>query len=310
MSYELVSDEALADGIRRICQAEICKAIGIADGSRETDDTPVHQIRKYLKKARAALRLVRKEIGRSAFRQQDHWLRDAGRLISEVRDAEVRLETVRQLQSIKPRRGRAPYARLEQMLTLELENFVAAFAEWQSQTLPLLQQARIATETWTVAHFDARQLRRAVQASYKRARSSLHAARKDPVPKCFHEFRTTAKVLSYQLRILRPINPVVLRNLADELKAVGELLGRAHDLTFLEERLRRDDSNRDTAWHRESEKLLAVLEVSQSDLHRAAADLAERFFAERARDFGARIDAWLHDWTAAKTDSVAEALVS
>ena len=307
MSYELRPDEALSDGIRRICQAEICKAIGIADGSRQTDDTPVHQIRKYLKKARAALRLVRKEIGRSAFRQQDHWLRDAGRLVSEVRDAEVRLDTVRQLQSIKPRRGRAPYARLEQMLTLELENFLAAFAEWQSQTLPLLQQARAATDSWTVSHFDARQFRRAVQASYKCARSSLNGARKNPSPECFHEFRTAAKVLFYQLRILRPINPVVLKNLADELKSVGELLGRAHDLTFLEERLRRDDGH--SAWHRESNRLLAVLEVSQSDLHRAAADLAERFFAERPRDFGARIDAWLHDWTAAKSDSVAEALV-
>lgn len=307
MSYELQPDEALADGIRRICCTEICKAVGIADGTRQTDDTPVHQIRKYLKKARAALRLVRKEIGRSAFRQQDHWLRDAGRLVSEVRDAEVRLDTVRQLQSIKPRRGRAPYARLEQMLTLELENFVAAFAEWQSQTLPLLQQARNATETWTVAHFDADQLRRAIQVSYKRARCALNVARKNCLPEAFHEFRSAAKVLFYQLRILRPINPVVLTNLADELKAVGELLGRAHDLTFLEERLRRDDGH--SAWHREGQKLLAVLEVSQNDLHRAAADLAERFFAERARDFGSRIDTWLHDWTSAKSGSVAEALV-
>lgn len=307
MSYELRSDETLADGIRRICQAEICKAIGVADGTRQTDDTPVHQVRKNLKKARAALRLVRKEIGRSAFRQQDHWLRDAARLISEVRDAEVRLETVRQLQSIKPRRGRAPYARLEQMLTLELENFLAAFAEWQSQTLPLLQQARSATDSWSASQFDARQLRQAVQASYKRARASLNNARKNPKPECFHEFRTDSKVLFYQIRILRPINPVVLTNLADELKSVGELLGRAHDLTFLGERLRRDDDK--SAWHRESHKLLAVLEVSQSDLHRAAADLAERFFAERPRDFGTRIEAWLHDWTAAKSGSVAEALV-
>ncbi len=307
MSYELKCDEALADGIRRICQEEIWKAIGIADGTRETDDSPVHQIRKNLKKARAALRLVRKEIGRSAFRQQDHWLRDAGRLVSEVRDAEVRLETVRQLQSIKPRRGRGPYARLEQMLALELENFLAAFAEWQSQTLPVLQQALAATDSWSVAHFDARQLRRAIQTSYKCARSSLHRARKNPSPDCFHEFRTDAKTLSYQIRILRPINPVVLTNLADELRSVGELLGRAHDLTFLSERLRRDDGH--SAWQRESHKLLAVLEVSQSDLHRAAADLAERFFAERPRDFGTRIDAWLHDWAATKLDSVTEALV-
>src|SRR6185369_15131063 len=113
ISYELQADEPLAESIRRICRDEICKAIGIADGTRHTDDTPVHQARKYLKKSRAALRLVRKEIGRSLFRQQDRCLRDAARLISDVRDAEVRLGTVKQLQSIRPKRGRPPYCQLE-----------------------------------------------------------------------------------------------------------------------------------------------------------------------------------------------------
>ena len=307
MSYELCPDEALPDGIRRICREQICKAIEVASGNRHTDDTPVHQTRKYLKKARAALRLVCKEIGRSAFRQQDHWLRDAARLISDLRDAEVRLDTVRQLQSIQRGRGRNHYRRLEQMLTLELENFLAAFAEWQSQAIPILQQAQAAMDGWTAHQFDSRQLRKAAQRTYRRARGRLSEARKNPSAKAFHEFRAEAKVLNYQLRILRPINPVVLKNLADELNAVGELLGRAHDLTFLAHRLHRDGG--DTAWKREANKLLAVLEVSESDLQRAAADLAERFFAERPRDFGDRLDTWLNEWTAAKSSSVAEALV-
>ena len=94
--------------MRRICRKQIECALAIAKGEKETDDTPVHETRKHLKKARAALRLVRKEIGRGLFRQQDHCLRDVGRLISEIRDAEVRLQTVRQLQGIKQRRGRSP----------------------------------------------------------------------------------------------------------------------------------------------------------------------------------------------------------
>jgi len=308
MSYELKPDEPLSDSIRRICRAEICNAIEIADGTRHTDDTPVHQTRKHLKRARAALRLVRKEIGRSLFRQQDHCLRDAARSISDVRDAEVRLATVRQLQSIRPRRGRAPYRQLEDMLTLELQNFVAGFAEWQSQMIPLLKQAQASIDCWPVHHFDSRQLRRAVQSGYKKARRSLDEARKNPSPEAFHDFRSHAKVLFYQLRILRPINPVVLKNLSEELKSVGELLGRAHDLTFLGDRLRRDKEP--NGWQKEGHKLLAVLEVSQNDLQRAAADLAERFFTERPRDFGTRLDAWLTEWTSARSSSVAEALVS
>src|SRR4051794_33277378 len=109
MAYKLKDDEALAEGVRRIARAELVEAIEIAKGTREVDNTPVHETRKHLKKARAALRLVRKEIGRSLFRQQDHRLRDIGHLVSEVRDAEVRLQTVRELQSIQPRRGRVSY---------------------------------------------------------------------------------------------------------------------------------------------------------------------------------------------------------
>ena len=306
MAYELCPDEALPDGIRRVCREEICKAIEVASGTRHSDDTPVHQTRKYLKKARAALRLVRKEIGRSAFRHQDHLLRDAARLISELRDAEVRLETVRQLQSIQSGRSRNHYRRLEQMLTLELENFLAAFAEWQTQAIPILKQAEQAIDTWTVHQFDSRQLRKAVQLTYKRARCRLNEARKNSSAAAFHQFRTEAKLLNYQLRIVRPVNQVVLKNLTDELSALGELLGRAHDLTFLADRLHREEDN---SWKREAHKLLAVLEVSQSDLQRAAADLAERFFAERPRDFGQRLDTWLDEWTASKSSSVAEALV-
>jgi CHAD domain-containing protein len=308
MNDQLKEDEAFADGVRRIAREHIIQAIEIAAGDKETDNSPVHDTRKHLKKARAALRLVRKEIGRSLFREQDHRLRDIARLVSEVRDAEVRLQTIRELQSIRPRRGRALYRELEQMLALELENFLAAFAEWQSQAIPLLEDAKAAVDAWPVKHFDSGQLRRAVQTSYKRARSCLAETRKNPTSRAFHEFRTEAKVLTYQLKILRPINPVVLKNLGEELKAVGDLLGRAHDLSFLGDRLRQDRGH--TPWQSEGHKLFAVLEVAQSDLQRAAADLAERFFGERPREFGERVDSWLGNWTAARSSSVAEVLAA
>src|SRR5438046_10124730 len=106
MSYQLRNGESLGDNLSRICHKQIEAAICVAKDEVKTDDSPVHEMRKHLKKARAALRLVRKEIGRSLFREQDHLLRDVGRLTSEIRDAEVRLQTVRQLQGITHRRGR------------------------------------------------------------------------------------------------------------------------------------------------------------------------------------------------------------
>ena len=107
MGYELKHGQTLGDNLRRICRKQIEAAIAITTGEKKkVSDTPVHEMRKHLKKARAALRLVRKEIGHGLFREQDRCLRDVGRLTSEIRDAEVRLQTVRELQGATKRRRR------------------------------------------------------------------------------------------------------------------------------------------------------------------------------------------------------------
>jgi CHAD domain-containing protein len=308
MSYQLRHNETPGDGLRRICRKQIELAIAIAAGKKEAKDTPVHETRKHLKKARAALWLVRKEIGRGLFRQQDHCLRDIGRLISEIRDSEVRLQTVQQLQGITRRHQRRNYQKLEQMLALELENFVAAFAEWHSQAIPMLKSVLDKTDNWAVDQFSYKQLRRAVQTAYKRGRNALAEAKKNPSTESFHLFRSEAKQLWYHLRILRPVNPVVLNNLTDELNSLGELLGRAHDLGFLGERLRTEHGR--SEWQREGQQLLAVIETSQSDLQRGARELGERFYTEHPRDFGARLTCWLDNWRADKSPSLADALVN
>jgi CHAD domain-containing protein len=308
MSYELRHDETLGENLCRICRKQIEGAVAVAKGETKTDDTPVHEMRKHLKKARGALRLVRKEIGRGMYRTQDHALRDVARLTSDIRDAEVRLQTVRELQEVTQRDGHGTYGNLEVMLTLELENFMAAFAEWQTQAVPLLEQAASAIDCWMLDQFSCKQLCCAVQASYRRGRRALATATADPTTENFHQFRTRAKTLWYQLRILRPVNPVVLKTLSDDLHSLGDLLGRAHDLSFLAERLQSEHGK--SKWEREGQRLLAVIEVSQHDLQRGAAELAEHFFAERPRDFSSRVGSWLQDWEGKSSHSVADALVS
>ena len=306
MSYQLRQSGSLGDNLSRICRKQIEDAIAVAKGEKPARDTPVHETRKHLKRARAAMQLIRKEIGRGLYREQDRCLRDVGRLTSDIRDAEARLQTVRELKGITKRGRAAQYAHLETMLMLELENFVAAFAEWHMQALPLLERAQAAMDKWALDHFNGKQLRRAVQSSYKRAREALNRAIDDPTTGNFHKFRAKAKTLHFQLRIIRPVNPVVLQTLINDLRSLGNLLGRAHDLSFLGDRLRRESGK--LQWQREGHELLAVVEVSQGDLQRGAAELAGHFFAERPRDFGSRVATWLEDWKGEPSPSVAAAL--
>ena len=306
MSYELHTDRPLDKNLRRIFRKEIDGALAVTQGATEADDTPVHALRKHLKKARAILHLVREEIGERRFCKQDHWLRKVGRLTSEIRDAEVRWQTFRQLERATHRRRNGPCQKIETMLAFELENFVAAFAGWEKETIPLLDRARDAIQTWPIDNYDTKQLRRAVRFTYKSGRQALAAAKANPCTANFHELRKQVKLLGYQLRILRPLNHVVVRNLSVELDELGELLGRVHDLSFLGDRLR--EEQKQTGWRTQDDGLLAVIDSTQEELQRDTAELGERFFADRPREFGALVDAWFEDWQHANSSSVAEAL--
>ncbi|MGB8804369.1 MAG: CHAD domain-containing protein, partial [Chthoniobacterales bacterium] len=237
---------------------------------------------------------------------QDHRFRDIARLISDVRDAEVRLQTVRQLQEITRRTSQQTFHKTEELLVAELEHFMAAFAGWQKQAAPELEKLREEIDAWPIGNLDCKMIRRAVQRAYKSARDALACAKAKPIPKNFHEFRSEAKRLLYQLRILRPINPVVIGALIDDLDSVGEVFGRSHDLCFLGERLRRDDGQTPG---QETRELVAVIETSEVELQNRGLDLAERFFEERPRAFGHRLGTWLQHWFKGEAPTVADALV-
>ena len=138
MSYELNSGQSLGGNLRRIFRNQIDAALAVAHGRVEPNDTRVHALRKHLKKARAVLLMVRSDVAR--VRRQDRRLRDVGRLTRELRDAEARLQTLRQIKE-QMREHHDSHQKLERLLTLELENFVHAFAGWETHAIPLLKSA-------------------------------------------------------------------------------------------------------------------------------------------------------------------------
>src|SRR5262245_1303063 len=95
MSIELNPDESLRKNIRRIVRAQMDEALegrtGPHEGSR---DEAVHEARKAFKKIRSVLRLVRPVIDEEKYREENIHFRDAGRPLTEVRDAKILIETL------------------------------------------------------------------------------------------------------------------------------------------------------------------------------------------------------------------------
>ena len=90
MSFELNSDESLRKNIRRIARDQMDKALERLTGPHEgSPDEAVHEARKSFKKIRAVLRLVRPVIDEESDREENTCFRNAGRPLTEVRDAKI-----------------------------------------------------------------------------------------------------------------------------------------------------------------------------------------------------------------------------
>ena len=295
MSYELRQDETIGDGIQRIICHQIEGAIRASNSKQNGKGSPVHETRKHLKKARSALRLAAGAIDREVWKREDRRLRKVGQLISEVRDAEVRLQTVRQLREFAKGKKRS-FRETEELLAFELDSFLAAFSEWPEEAKQRLTQSLDRIRAWPLDDLRSKQMCKCVRKTYQRGRNALKAAIEKTSTKNLHTFRKRAKELWYQLRILRPLAPSVFRELNDELRTIGQYLGQVHDLAFVAERL----SSIGPARKHGDRILNALINSKEKELERTAIALGERFYAERPKQFSRRISRYFSAWELTK----------
>ena len=217
-----------------------------------------------------------------------------------MRDAEVRLQTVRQLREFARGKKRS-FRETEELLAFELDSFLAAFSEWPEEAKQRLTQAVECIRAWPLNDLRSQQLRKCVRKTYKRGRKALKVAIEKTSTKNLHTFRKRAKELWYQLRILQSLAPAVFRELNDELKTIGQYLGQIHDLAFVAERLASMGSKR-----KEGDRIFnALIDSREKDLERTAIALGERFYAECPRQFARRLSQYFSEWELTKARGLA-----
>lgn len=237
MSFKLAADETLGIGLRRIACQQIECAIETSGKQKHGGVSTVHTTRKHLKKARAVLRLLHGEVSTRLIRREERRLRNVGRLISDIRDAEVRLATVKRLRENARDGAQRNLAETEELLAFELESFLAAFAGWNEEAAGKLTRARDAVMEWLLVDLTPRRVCQNVGNAYRSGRSALRKAADEGTAERFHELRKRTKTLWYQLRILRPLRPLVFREMTSELKTLTEHLGHSNDMAFVAARL-------------------------------------------------------------------------
>ncbi len=283
-AYRLDAKERPVAGMRRIALGRLERAAERLRGAPAAADPSVciHDARKDLKKLRAAIRLLRSELGDDLYRAENERYREAGRLLAPSRDAEVKLETLEAL------RGRVaaidPAATEEWLEALREERARAIEAALAGERIAAalavvgLGPARV--EAWPLEADTWKLFRPGTDRAYRRGRREMRRAAADPSGPKMHAWRKRVKELWYQLRILRDHLPGALSASLGQAGELAELLGEHHDLAVL-----RDDLlGRDTAVP-DRAALLAAIEARQGQLAASAFVLGERLYAPRPKAF-------------------------
>src|SRR5256886_5974888 len=288
MGFRLKLREPLSEGLKRVFCEEIESALHLCQQPAKQRGVTVHEVRKHLKKLRASMRLAIGAVGKNCHAKEDHCVRKVGRLVSDLRDAQVRLQTFIQLHDKAGKNsGRQLFPRTEELLLLERESFSAAFAGWQRQAIPQLERIKARLMDWPVDGLDWKQIRNAVCKIYRRGQRALAKTIDDPDAENFHAWRKRVKDAWYQLRILHPLNRTVLEEMAHDAEILGELLGSEHDLDFLLARLEKERG--DAAFADDLGKLQTMIGKRCNRLRRDALELGRRFYAEPSKAFAKRI---------------------
>jgi CHAD domain-containing protein len=297
VSYRCKPGEPVEAGLRRVALDQLERAFAELDDDALDVHATVHQVRKRCKKVRGLLRLVRPALAGDVYARENGALRDAAGGLSDLRDAEARIETFDALvadygdaldgeafglvrRALCARRARERDSSASRADAVgRLERFRAS-----------LGRVRERAEGWSLEAEGYEAVRGGLKKTYGRARRALAAAYADGSTEAFHDWRKRVKYHGYHLRLLREVWRPATKMRRGQLDRLSDLLGDEHDLAVLRRHLldhpvRGIDGPTAEALH-------GLVAARRARLRREALPLGQRLLAERPKAFARRLGAW------------------
>ncbi len=294
MAAHLHDDEAGTRGVRRLLRKEVGKALEAVESGQPPSDAAVHEARKRLKKARAALRLLRPAIGGGAYRRENTCCRDAARPLTEVRDALVMVKTV---DGLGEHLGEQPEEGLKEGLAALRQAMQEQYEEARRRVLgpqdalagvkEALRAARGRMDELSVGRKGWSVLGAGLEKTYRQGRDALAATSDEPTVESLHEWRKQAKYLWHQLQALEPLWPAVIEQLADQAHELGTKLGDDHDLAVLRDKVKEQPAR---------EALERLVDRRRDELQAQALEVGRRLYEEAPKDFAGRFKGYWRAW--------------
>lgn len=194
----------------------------------------VHATRKRIKRARAALELLRPALCQTDYDACKRSLRDAGRSLAPARDAAVMAQTYLRMRKLT--RGLPPQASKQPPAWLTLDGPPGDTADASDARRHLraallrLERARLEGRGWAP-------LGSGVRAVYRRGRRR-RPRQSHPPTEALHAWRRHVKHYWHVLELFEDVRPQRLSRPIADAHRLSDLLGEVHDLAMLGGRLR------------------------------------------------------------------------
>ena len=296
-TYRLLDQEDAAGGLRRVIVGRLEKAaarLRAAGADGDASAEAIHGARKDLKKARAALRLIRAELGERTFRRENRALRDAARVLSDSRDAEVKLAT---LDALLEDAGDAPATAIalwREALVADRDRIVGGEGDQAAAAITAIEEVAARAPEWRISRSGWKLLALGLDTAYSEGRETFRTLGDAAGFEAVHELRKRGKDLWYQVRLLRDAWGPVLDATAEEIHDFTDRLGDHHDLAVLAADLEARPEVEAAA----RETVKGLIAARQEAVLGEARDAGERIYAEKPKAFGRRLRAYWRVWRA------------
>ena len=298
MSFRLENNETLSFGLKRIILELIDKSVFNLSKGNGSFNEDIHDTRKNFKKVRTVLRLIRNELGEENYQIEISFYRDAGRILSDLRDSTVLIQTFDKLViSSELEMSNFDFSVFREFL-IEKQKHIRTAKSKKSAVINSLSTdlllARSRVFDWPLSGDEFKLIKKNLQLIYEQGKKYMYAVFSEAIKENVHEWRKRVKDLWYAMRILGNIWPEIMSPLDILLGKLSDALGDANDLFLLKEKIISNQSKFKDDQH--TRELINFIDRRIIDLLREARSIGRKVYSEDSKYFVGRMQNYFEIW--------------
>ncbi len=250
----------------------------------------IHRYRVNLKKIRGIVRLLRFDIGEEKYHELDNDYRTVARQSSVLRDYSSQIELLKNLKNSATDETltsslQEAIKQIGQLRITEYQKFVAKKQGFSIQQMILGLNEN--TQQLNISNCSEVFILKSFCNIYQKAKNAYVESHVNENEEIYHSWRKQVKYLMYQLTILKKAWPSYFQIYIKELKKLGSLLGKLHDLHLLDFHLR------EKSWisltKKQETAIIKFIAPQKEELKTNIRSIGDRLFYENASSIAGRI---------------------